>query len=330
VPVAYIAANLATAVLVAIALFSPRWDLPHPAACALAIGLLPHTGEVIGNLTNLQWLSALGLVWLLVAQEPANTSQRIADVVVAIATGVTGTFSILLTPLFAWRAWQRKTRESILLASAVAITGAIQLWTLLQSVDDSFYGSPPSLESIACLMGFRLVASLLLPIKYAPGLPRAVFDCLGIISVGLLIATIIWKRKRRNTPGLLAAVIILLIAATIFRSQSHFWALANITFGDRYFFLPKLLTLWLLLSAFSTRTFVGWAAAAGCALALVATLVDWHYERLADNHWPEYARRIEAGEAVRGIPLNPKGFTFDHPGRNRKPALKFHKISTKR
>ena len=321
VPVAYIAANLATVVLIAIGLFSHRLDLPHPAACALAIGLLPHTGEVIGNLTNLQWLSALGLVWLLIAQEPSNTRQRITDMFLAVITGLTGTFSILLTPLFVWRAWQRKTRDSILLANVVAITGALQLLTFLDSAHESISGTPPTLESIVCLTGFRLAASLLLPMKYAPRLPRAVLDCVGVVSVGLLIATAVWKGKRRNTRGLLAALIVLLIAAAIFRSHAHFRALANISFGDRYFFLPKLLVIWLLLSVFCARGFVGWAAAVGCALALIAALVDWHYEPLTDHHWPEYARRIEAGEAVRGIPLNPKGVTFDHPGRNRRAVL---------
>jgi hypothetical protein len=41
------------------------------------------------------------------------------------------------------------------------------------------------------------------------------------------------------------------------------------------------------------------------------------HERLPDRHWPDYARRIEAGERVEGIRVNP-GMTFSHPGRHRK------------
>jgi hypothetical protein len=95
----------------------------------------------------------------------------------------------------------------------------------------------------------------------------------------------------------------------------------NLTNGDRYFFLPKLLTAWLLISGWSAAGFFRGAATAACGLGLVATAVDWHYERLVDHDWPEYARRIEAGEPVSHIPLNPKGRFFDHPGRHRKKSL---------
>src|SRR5205823_14415345 len=107
--------------------------------------LLPHTAEVFGNLTNLQWLSALGLVWLLVARDALNRRQYATDGLLAGVIGLTGIFSILLTPLFVWRAWRRKTRPSMFLASVVAITAAIQFWTLLCSADDCSSGGLPPL-----------------------------------------------------------------------------------------------------------------------------------------------------------------------------------------
>jgi hypothetical protein len=318
IPAAYISANVLTVVLIAIGLFSPRWNLPNPAACALAIVLLPHTGEVFGNLTNLQWLSALGLVWLLVARDPLNKRQYATDGLLAGVVGLTGIFSILLTPLFVWRAWRRKTRPSMVLAGVVAITAAIQIWTLLRSTHDSSSSAWPSLESIAGLVGFRLPASLLLPMQCAVQLSRVALNGLGVLSFGLLVAAAVWKPRGQNTRDLLAAVIILLIAATIFRAHSHLAALRSLADGDRYFFLPKLLTAWLLISGWSVPGLFRGAAAATCGLGLLASAVDWHYLRLADHNWPEYARRIEAGEAVSDIPLNPKGLFFDHPGRHRK------------
>ena len=321
IPVAYISANLLAVVLIAIALFSPRWTLPNPAACALAIALLPHTGEVFGNLTNLQWLSALGLVWLLVARDPLNKRQYATDGLLAGVIGLTGIFSILLTPLFVWRAWRRKTQPSMFLASVVAITAAIQIWTLLCSADDPSSSAWPPLESIACIVGYRLPASLFFPMKFAVQLSRAALDGLGVLFVGLLIAAAAWKGRGQNIRGLLVAVIILLIAATIFRSRSYLWAFGSLADGDRYFFLPKLLTAWLLISGWSVPGLFRGAATATCGLGLLASAVDWHYERLADHNWPEYARRIEAGEALSHIPVNPKGRFFDHPGRHRKEPL---------
>jgi hypothetical protein len=231
--------------------------------------------------------------------------------------GLTGIFSVLFAPLFAVRAWRRKTRPSILVSSIVVFTAAIQIWTLTQSPEDSQMGFPP-LGAIAFFVGFRLPASLFLPMEYAKRLPGEVLQWLGVVSVGLLIAAAAWKGKRQNTRSLVVAAILGLMAATILRSYDHFAAFGSLADGDRYLFLPKLLTVWLLISGCGSRTVTGWATSAACGLALITTLVDWHYERLADHHWPEYARRIEAGESLRYIPVNPHGYTFDHPGRNRK------------
>jgi hypothetical protein len=163
IPAAYVGVNLLLVLLIAIALFSPRSNLPNPAACALAIVLLPHTGEVFGTLANAQWLSALGLVWLLVARDPLNARQYTTDMLLAAIIGLTGIFSILLTPLFVWRAWRRKTRPSTFLASVVAIAAAIQIWTLLHFPSDSASGSWPPVEVIVSLVGYRLPASLISP-----------------------------------------------------------------------------------------------------------------------------------------------------------------------
>ncbi|PYK96039.1 MAG: hypothetical protein DME32_18515 [Verrucomicrobia bacterium] len=280
------------------------------------------------TVANLQWLSALGLVWLLVARDPLNKRQYATDGLLAGVIGLTGIFSILLTPLFVWRAWRRKTQPSMFLASVVAITAAIQIWTLLCSADDSSSGAWPPLEAIACLVGYRLPASLFFPMSFAVQLSRAALDGLGVLFVGLLIAAAAWKGRGQNIRGLLVAVIILLIAATIFRSRSHLWAFGSLADGDRYFFLPKLLTAWLLISGWSVPGLFRGAATATCGLGLLASAVDWHYEPLADHNWPEYARRIEAGEALSHIPVNPKGRSFDHPGRHRKEPLQMRSDNT--
>src|SRR5213080_3917895 len=46
---AYVGISLLVLLAVVLALFSPRLDLPARPACALAIVLIPHTGEAIGN-----------------------------------------------------------------------------------------------------------------------------------------------------------------------------------------------------------------------------------------------------------------------------------------
>ena len=133
VPAAYVGSSLCVLLMVVLALFSPRLDLPARPACALAIVLIPHSGEAIGNLTNLQWVCSLGLVWLLLARDGTTIRQYVTDGLVALVLGLTGTFSILFAPLFAWRAWRRRTTASLVLAVLVATTGGVQLWTIAHS-----------------------------------------------------------------------------------------------------------------------------------------------------------------------------------------------------
>jgi hypothetical protein len=131
VPAAYVGISLIVLLAVVPALFSPRLDLPARPACALV--LIPHTGEAIGNLTNLQWVCGLGLVWLLLARDASTMRQHVTDGIIALVFGLTGTFSILFAPLFTWRAWRRRTAASLVLAVLVVITAGVQLWTIAHS-----------------------------------------------------------------------------------------------------------------------------------------------------------------------------------------------------
>ena len=315
IPTAYLIASLATVFALGAAIFSPRIDLPRRAACFVAIALLPHTGEVFGNLANLQWLSALGLVWLLLARDAATPRQSASDALLAVVVGLTGIFSILLTPLFVWRAWRRKSRSSALLAVLVALIASVQAWTVLHSP-----ATPAGIEdftvgSAAWFTGYRLTASLFLPPAWAEHLPRAALIALGLAAIGALLVCALAPGSRREFRLLIVACLVAVIMATIFRARYQLGAFAGLHNGDRYLFIPKLLTVWLLICGWSGPKWIRWSTGAACGLAFLATLAAWRYETLKDHHWAQYARRIQAGEAVTSIPINP-GMTFDHPGRH--------------
>jgi hypothetical protein len=116
---------------------------------------------------------------------------------------------------------------------------------------------------------------------------------------------------------LLVAALAAVIAATIFRMRHELTAFTRLNDGDRYLFIPKVLVAWLLISGWSQAGWIRWSTLTACGLLLLTTATHWRYERLPDRHWPDYARRIEAGERVEGIRVNP-GMTFSHPGRHRK------------
>jgi hypothetical protein len=318
IPAAYVGISLLVLLALVAALFSPRIDLLARPACALAIALIPHTGEAIGNLTNLQWVCALGLVWLLLARDATNARQHFTDGAVALVLGLTGTFSILFAPLFVWRAWRRRTRASIVLANHGLCAAGVQIWTIAHAPPHPTGTDRLTAEAVAWFVGFRLPAALFLPGNWAAQLPRGVLDVLGVLTVAALLVTAFAPGPHRERRLLLVAALVAVIAATIYRARHELVAFAGPGNGDRYLFLPKVLVAWLLLAGWAKPGWIRGVTAAACGLLLLATATRWRYERLPDQRWPEYARRIEAGEYVRAIPLNPPGVTFEHPGRHRK------------
>lgn len=106
---------------------SPRCPLPRAAGVfALAVVLVPDTYEVLLNVVNLQWVLAGGLVLLLVSRDPSGRGQWTHDLCAAAALGLTGPFSVILAPLFIWRAWERRTKSSAVLAAVVSSCGLLQ------------------------------------------------------------------------------------------------------------------------------------------------------------------------------------------------------------
>jgi len=317
-PAGYFFASMAVTIALAAAVFSPRLDLSYRPACALTLGLVPHTGEVFGNLTNLQWPAALGLVWLLLARDATRPGQQIRDSLLAVVLGLTGVFSVLFAPLFLYRAWQRRSSAAWLIAGLILCTALVQVTTICRTGGSvSPAGASWSLPLILNTIGLRLGGALCLPMNQAMHLPPAVAVSLGLVCLVLLLAAAGWPGPQRETRRLLAACLGLILAGTLFRLRQDLGDLHVITNGDRYFFLPKLLAAWLIIQGLANPGWRRWACAGVCTALLLTSLVDWRYERLHDFNWAVYARRIEAGESVPAIPLNPDGWTFSHPGRHR-------------
>jgi hypothetical protein len=129
---------------------------------ALAIVAVPHTGEVFLNPTNLQWITALGLILTWVKCDPETAAEWGADGVLLVLAGLTGPFSVLLAPLFTARALIPRTRASWQLVGMVAATTAVQCWFICHA--PAF--SDPRAWRWANLVGVLAVA---LPVALAGG-----------------------------------------------------------------------------------------------------------------------------------------------------------------
>jgi hypothetical protein len=319
IPAAFFWSSIAVVVAVTLVLFSRRLALSHRPWLALAVVLVPHTGEVFHSLTNAQWVSALGLILLLLTRDPTRVGHWIFDCTVAAVLGLTGVFSILFAPLFLIRSLARRSRAAWLLTAVIFAAASMQFVALLHTVEP-----PPEVSSswfeIMRTLGYRVWASLLLPPALATQIPAAALVVLGIVATAALALAGYRQSGFRSARFIFWGSFAAIFVGVIYKLRGVLVVLTELGSGDRYFFLPKVLILWLLILEWNRPSPWRWVARGLCALALFASLAAFRFTPFHDYNWPAWAARIRANEPV-VVPINPEGSTFTHPGHPR-PAAK--------
>jgi hypothetical protein len=315
VPQVFVGAALATTLYVMSRALSSRCPLPRRGWVALSIVLVPDAAEVLLNANNVQWILACGGVLLLLSHDPVRRGEWTHDVIAAIVMGLTGPFSVLLTPFFAARAFLRRTRASAVLAGIVAACATLQAINIL------LHPQPPppnpTLDPYAMVAfpGLRIVGGLLL----GPWLPAKIpWAIAAALTLGLVvaIALLVWRagetRRVRAMLGLLFAAI---LASTFYRCWHSMPVLCEPSGASRYVFPLQLILCWLLLALTRDRdAWIRWTCAIAAVWMVAINVPRLRIAPVPDKRWADYAPKLRAGEEVT-IPLNPDGWTFTFPAR---------------
>ena len=315
-PAIYQAVAFGIWLAVILALFSPRIRLPAKPALALAFVLVPHTGEVFISLTNLQWPLAVGLVLLILADDPATPGQWGADLVALLICGLTGPFSIFLWPLFLVRAFLRRTRASVLLALVDAVVAGLQVATIYRYRFLFAVKAPPNPAGVLSRPGrppLRDVFRRLRPggIPGRRGLDRRGARSDDARRVGRDLGPLVVK-DGEDAGGSLA------LPRGAGRGEIPPQGLRDLRAGRRRPVLlpapcdPRLDPRDLL------RAAAGWRRSAVAAALLAAFAVNLPHFRgppLANYAWAEHVQPIREGKGFK-IPINPPGWFVQSPGRD--------------
>ena len=315
-PGLFVACSGAVTLYVAGRTLSERCPLPRLAgACALAVVLVPDTYEVLMTVVNLQWVVGAGLVLLLVSRDPKGGWEWSHDLAAAALMGLTGPFCIVLLPLFAWRAWERRSRSSAVLAAILALCAAIQGFCV---VHEPYLGgtAPVKFRLLLPAVGRRIGGSILTGALMSPDTDLYIGTAVGIATLAGVAYLAFRRGAHRPERRLLGLAFFALLAAALYRSRYnydwYFLPLAN----ARYVFIPQLLAIWLLLAAAGEE---GRLARICAALAVWAALVNIPRDRepaYVDLQWSRYEARIRAGLPVT-IPTNPPGWYMPLPARRK-------------
>lgn len=310
IPGFYAWSALALTGVIAWVLQTPRLTLPGGTVAALTLAVVPHTGEIYLNICNLQWITALGLFALTLCVDPNDRPTQLSEIVFIILTGLTGPFILLALPLFAWRVYSQRSAWSITLLLAAIACAATHIPSLLVHTSETF-AQPWAPLHHAAIIGRRVIATLFLGQISLPEI-LCVTLCLGGF-LGLFISL----SRQTNLPGglCLLGAAVLVLAATAYKVRPDLWTLSELVNGDRYFFIPKIILIWLLAAlATSTAPRVQQALICLILLPLLTNASRFIYPPAPDQNWSAACTVIARGQPV-WVPILPAGTNVLHPGR---------------
>jgi hypothetical protein len=306
--------GFAASLAVVARLLSPRLALPGAPWLALAFFLGPQTGEVLINVTNAQWFTAFFLVQQVLIARPTTATERAVDLTLLGLAGLTGPFVAAFWPLFAWRWWRDRHADNLaalLLATACA---AVQAWFVFKT-GPRFEYPPFVAEKFFAALGQHLVVWPVLGTQLAIKFSPLALGLLGMLPVAALLAWALRPHPRRRLRAPVVAAFVLILAASVWRSRPDTWNLQGLFFGERYFFIPRILLAWLLIWEIGAAP--RWLSRAAAALLLVCVLVHLKGYTMGappDYKWADYVDPIRRGVPAK-IPTLPDGWIFEYRGR---------------
>jgi hypothetical protein len=301
---------------------SAEWgDTWFRALLAVTYLAIPSSPEICANITNEQWVLAFCVFLLLVGSPPRSTAGRLVDLSFILLSGLTGPFCIFLLPISLLVAFRRTGRwrwvPAFILAGCCVIQAigllivsphARTAWGLLGARFDLFVRILAGNVFLGSLMGANNIA-------VTPGAHALIFLAF-VAASGVIIAA--FALTRAPLPmKLLALYAGLLFSAALTLPSSYApagttqWEMIARAGAVRYWFLPTLTFIWLLLfGVFSHRK--GLKVVSGALLCCVCfgIAIQWRRPAFEDFHYAAEVRRVEAAPAgtTVSIPINPEGW----------------------
>jgi hypothetical protein len=282
-----------------------RLDVPARWLFAIVPLLMPQGGEVLANLTDLQWALAPILIVLCLQIPEGSAAEKAGDIAIAVAVGLTGPFSVFALPLFVVRfVCSGKNSYEIALFGAAAFAAGIQAFALFGATSINtnmplmLAGIPHwlAVDALAQLFGTSLYPSALGKASRL-GVAVASVSAIGIL-LGLPAA---WRVK---AIGMLAFAVCLLFASAAKYGDAALPIIAPLDLGQRYIYIPYAMAGWCLY-VLATRAGRYWRPIGIVALVLCLASSARNFVALPmeDLHWRDHIVALRGGEG--DVPINP-------------------------
>ncbi len=312
VPTAFALAAFVVQLLPPLFLVSGRMAAALPSGAlrlALALLMLALPGEIefYVNLTNAQWnLAVLSL--LVVLGRPARTRAGWAfDVVMLVLSGLSGPFMLMLAPVAAWQVWRQPIASTWLRLGLAVLTASVQITVLL--LVSHGHRSPAPLGAgprmlarvlseqvvLSSELGWRSAGAVqALALWQDNALPLLLtLGAAGVTTLALWRAPVVLRQMALFAGLMLLAA---LVTPTVSLTEPSWEVMTHLPMGNRYFTIPVMAWIALLVGLACDRT---WPLRALGALLLAPVLLlaiprDWQVLRMQRTDFLARARLFEA------------------------------------
>ena len=314
-PAAYNYAAMLASLLVLSPMATKRWTGPPAWALGAMTILATQAGEIIFNLTNVQWLTSLFIVICAVMQPPVSRAGLLLESGALLLVGLTGPFVVALLPLGFLRWWQYGKR-ALPGVIALAVAAAIQGWAIWRAGGGESARPELMQHSWTEILSVRLFAQTFLPASFWPASTWGLI-LFGAVVSGVIACAAFYPGPRRylRVMFLLAAISIQL--AVCVRMNGGRDQLLGLPNGPRYFYDARVLIAWLLMVVLLTPKLPRWlrfSVGAGLTGWMTVAVLTFGVAPLPDLEWEQHAAAVREGRPAE-IPVNPVPYLYHYPGR---------------
>jgi hypothetical protein len=146
---------------------------------------------------------------------------------------------------------------------------------------------------------------------------------LAIAGIGgtFLVLLIVWALRphpRRILRAQIGAAFVLITLAAVYRTRPDTWAADNLDYGDRYFYIPRVLLAWLLIWELdAVPRAIANAARVFCLLVVLTHLREYTVPAPINYNWAAHVEPIRQGVRA-DLPTLPEGWFLEYRGRPKK------------
>jgi hypothetical protein len=299
---------------------SAGWgDLRFRTLLAASYVAFPLSPEIRSHVSNAPWVLALSALLLIVGVPPRNNLERMGDVGLFLASGLSGPFCLFLLPISIFFAFYRHAPfrwSPVCILAFCSLVQASALLFISPGARSGVMGATPALF-VRILAGNVFLDAIFGAKRFAimPGTGGFLFLLFFAIAGSILSAAMFARaRVEMKLFCLLAGMLFAasLISPSSSPPETSQWEILAEACGVRYWFLPALAFVWLLIDALHSRSRILKSISVPLLSVLCLCIVfQWRPPTFPDLHFADEVERFQAspsGKAVI-IPENPDGWT---------------------